>query len=73
MDVEDWLDHVSAMPGMRFVPVDSPHRVQSVQLPQPFHQDPADRIIVSTARGLNLPLVTADQNIRDYNHVKTIW
>ncbi len=73
MDVEDWLSHAAALPGVRFLPVDRHILVQSVRLPEPFHQDPADRIIVSTARGLNLPLLTVDQKIRAYSHVKTIW
>jgi PIN domain nuclease of toxin-antitoxin system len=73
MDVEDWLGHAAALPGVRFLPVDRHIAVQSVRLPEPFHQDPADRIIVSTARGLNLPLVTVDQEIRAYGQVRTIW
>ena len=73
MDVEDWLSYTETLPGVRFLPVDRHTAVQSVSLPEPFHQDPADRIIVSTARGLNLPLITADQQIRNYDHVKTIW
>jgi PIN domain nuclease of toxin-antitoxin system len=73
MDVEDWLNHVAALPGVRFLPIDRHITVQSVRLPQPFHQDPADRMIVSTARALNFPLITADQNILKYNHVKTLW
>ena len=73
MDVEDWLNHVAALPGVRFFPIDRQIAVQSVRLPQPFHQDPADRMIVSTARALNFPLITADQDILKYNHVKTLW
>jgi PIN domain nuclease of toxin-antitoxin system len=73
MDVEDWLNHVAALPGVRFLPIDRHIAVQSVRLPQPFHQDQADRMIVSTARALNFPLITADQGILKYNHVKTVW
>ena len=73
MDVEDWLGHAAALPGVRFVPLDRHTAVQSVRLPEPFHQDPADRIIVATARGLNLPLLTIDEKILAYRHVKTIW
>jgi len=73
MDVEDWLDNVAALPGLSFLPVDRYTLVQSTRLPEPFHQDPADRIIVATARGLNMPLVTADRLISAYSHVKTVW
>jgi PIN domain nuclease of toxin-antitoxin system len=73
MDVEEWLSHAAALPELRYLPVDRQTAVQSVRLPGEFHADPADRIIVATARRLNLPLVTADSKIRAYPHVKTIW
>jgi PIN domain nuclease of toxin-antitoxin system len=73
MDVDDWLAHVEELPSVQFLPIDRHTAVQSVRLPEPFHQDPADRIIVATARRFNLPLLTADNRIRSYSHVKTIW
>jgi PIN domain nuclease of toxin-antitoxin system len=42
-------------------------------LPSDFHKDPADRIIVATARMNHIPLVTKDERIREYAHVRTIW
>jgi len=42
-------------------------------LPDPFHRDPADRIIVATARKLQCPIVTADHKILEYPHVETMW
>jgi PIN domain nuclease of toxin-antitoxin system len=38
-----------------------------------FHQDPADQIIVATARILKLPLVTSDKRIRNFTGIKSIW
>jgi len=73
MEVDDWLNHVETLPGVRILPIDRHTAVQSTGLPETFHQDPADRIIVATARRLNLPLVTADKRIRTYSYVKTIW
>ena len=73
MDVEDWLNNVESLPGITFLPIDRHTAVQSVRLPEPFNQDPADRIIVATARRLNLPLVTANKQIHVYKQVKTIW
>ena len=46
--------------------------VESTQL-QGFHQDPADQIIVATAREHNATLITGDQRILDYPHVRTLW
>jgi PIN domain nuclease of toxin-antitoxin system len=73
MDVEDWLATVAQIPGVRFAPVDVDISVKSVQLPGEFHKDPADRLIVATARKFAAPLVTKDLKIRAYAHVKTIW
>jgi PIN domain nuclease of toxin-antitoxin system len=42
------------------------------ELPASFHGDPADRIIVATARSHGLPLVTRDANIRRSRLVR-LW
>jgi PIN domain nuclease of toxin-antitoxin system len=73
MDVESWLDEVSQIDGVRFLPVDNEIGVKSTAFPGDFHKDPADRMIVATARKLAVPLVTADEKILQYEHVKTIW
>ena len=73
MDIESWFDEVSQIDGVRFLPVDNEIGIKSTVLPGSFHKDPADRMIVATARKLAVPLVTADDKIRNYQHVKTIW
>jgi PIN domain nuclease of toxin-antitoxin system len=73
MDVESWLATVAKIEAVRFVPVDVEIGVKSVELPGEFHKDPADRLIVATARKLAVPLITKDEKIRGYAHVKTIW
>ena len=45
--------------------------VGAYSLPAGFHKDPADRILVSTARLLDLTLLTADAKILAYPHVKS--
>ena len=40
--------------------------IDSSFLPGDFHKDPADRIIVATARALELTIVTRDRAILDY-------
>lgn len=72
-DVSTWLDVVGRTEGLRFVPVDNAVAVSSLELPGAFHDDTADRIIVALARALALPLLTADERIRRYPHVATIW
>jgi PIN domain nuclease of toxin-antitoxin system len=73
MDVSSWLDTISAIEAVRFMPVDVEIATKSVDLPGEFHKDPANRMIVATARKLAVPLVTKDEKIRAYAHVKTIW
>jgi PIN domain nuclease of toxin-antitoxin system len=73
MDVTPWLAAIEGVDATSFVPVDREIAVMAVELPGEFHKDPADRIIVATARKLGLPIVTADEKIRRYPHVRTIW
>lgn len=73
MDIASWLDTLSRIDAVQRVPVDSEIAVKSVQLPGDFHKDPADRIIVATARKFAAPLVSADEKIRSYPHVRAIW
>lgn len=73
MDATAWLAAVEAIEAVRFVPTDNEIGVKSVELPGEFHRDPADRVIVATARKFGVPIVTADEKIRAYPHVRTIW
>lgn len=73
MNLDDWLETVSEIEGVRFVPVDEVVGVESTRLPGDFHKDSADRMITALARHFNVPLVTADERIRAYKHVRTIW
>jgi PIN domain nuclease of toxin-antitoxin system len=45
----------------------------AVLLPANVNKDPADRIIVATALSLNIPLISADTNLRSSSVVTTIW
>ena len=73
MDVTDWIAKSESLPFIQFIPVSNSIAVKSVNLPQPLHSDPADRIIIATALSLGAPLVTKDKKISAYAHVKTIW
>jgi PIN domain nuclease of toxin-antitoxin system len=49
--------------------------VDSSYLPGKLHSDPADRILVATARGRDLTIVTRDRAILEYGeagHVRTL-
>jgi len=69
----DWLDHATALPGLSLVELTPAILVGSCDLPQPFHGDPADQIIVATARNHHATLVSKDGKLRSYPHVQTAW
>ena len=73
LDVSDWLTLVGQIESVRFVPMDNEIAIKSAGLPGAFHKDPADRIIVATARKFGAALVTADERIRGFPNVHTIW
>ncbi|MGQ7957273.1 type II toxin-antitoxin system VapC family toxin [Pseudomonas sp. SP16.1] len=73
MDLDEWLSAVESIEGVSVVPISPRVAVQSVRLPGEFHKDPADRLIVALARELNAPLLTADEKIQGYPHIKWIW
>jgi len=73
LDVTDWIASSEKLPFFQFIPVDNSVAVKSVNLPQPLHNDPADRIIIATANRIGAPVVTKDKKLLDYPHVKTIW
>ena len=68
--VSAWLDQALNYPGMHLLELTPQIAVESTQLPAPFHRDPADQIIVATARVYNCPIVTLDERILAYPHVQ---
>lgn len=64
-----WMEKALSYPGIQVLPLTPEIAIESTQLPQPFHKDPADQIIVATARIYNLGLMTCDIKILTYPHV----
>ena len=73
MDLDEWLFTIEQIDAVKFYAVDNDIAIKSANLPGEFHKDPADRTIVATARRLGSSLITADEKIINYPHVKTIW
>ena len=73
MDVDEWIQTISMIDKVKFIPVDNQIAIQSVRLPGEFHPDPADRLITALARHLSAALITSDRKIRNYQYVKTVW
>ncbi len=70
--VEDWINQALSYPGVQLLALTPRIVVESTQLPGNFHRDPADQLVVATARVYNCPLVTADGNIRGYQYVQLV-
>jgi PIN domain nuclease of toxin-antitoxin system len=70
--VEDWLDQALSYPGIRLLDLTPRIVVESTQLPGNFHRDPADQLIVATARVLHCALMTVDEQIARYPHVQIL-
>ena len=70
--VLNWIRQSLLENDMRIADLSPEVAVESTRL-QDFHQDPADQIIVATARVLGMPLVTSDRRIRSYPGVECIW
>ena len=64
-DVLEWVREALAKPGVNLIPLEPEIAVGSVRLPLEMHPDPADRILVATARHLGATLVTADKGLLD--------
>lgn len=70
--LKDWFTLALNYPGVRLIELTPEIAIESTQLPEEFHRDPADRIIVATARINNCALITSDNKILKYPHVQTI-
>ncbi len=68
--LDEWFQQAIQTVGIRVIPLDIELIQDACQLPQPFHNDPADQLIVATARTKNLELLTVDQKILNYPHVR---
>ena len=63
---EQWVAEALATPGLVLAPLTPEIALESTRLPTPFHGDPADRIIVATARRQRARLLTKDRTLLAY-------
>jgi PIN domain nuclease of toxin-antitoxin system len=67
-----WLEQAIRPETVRLAQITRAVALELFAFPKEFRRDPADRIIVATARALDVPLLTYDQGIRKSGLVK-IW
>lgn len=72
ISVEKWFTQALNYPGVQIIELTPAIAAESTRLPGEFHRDPADQIIVATARIMKCKLVTSDERILNYPHVKTV-
>lgn len=68
--LDTWLEELEQNPLLSVFPVSARIALESVRLGDGFHQDPADQIIVATARCHGLRLLTADDRIIKWGKVR---
>jgi PIN domain nuclease of toxin-antitoxin system len=66
-DTEDWFEDALNIPGIELAELSWNTLVRSTILPGDPPNDPADRILIATARRNSLCLVTRDREILDYS------
>ena len=65
-DPKAWFARALTAPGLRLAPLTPEIAVDASHLPGELHGDPADRLIITTARHLGAAIVTRDRKILDY-------
>jgi PIN domain nuclease of toxin-antitoxin system len=66
LEVGEWVRRGLAAPGLSLAELTPEAALDSARLPGEIHGDPADRILVATARRLGATLVTRDAKILEY-------
>lgn len=61
-----WFAQVMSQPMIREAPLTAEAAINAAYLPEPIHGDPADRLLIATARELNAAIATRDRNILAY-------
>ena len=64
-DPKAWFQSFMVNPGVRLAPLTPEMAIESSFLP-PLHADPADRLLIATARAVQVPIVTRDRRILAY-------
>jgi len=75
MNVRTWVEQALGKPGIAVAPLTPEIAIESVHLPGEMHGDPADRMLVATARVLGATLVTKDAQLIRYSrqrHVRSL-
>ena len=67
-----WFSSLMSKPIIRPAPLTPGMAISASFLPEPFHSDPADRLLVATAREMNVALMTRDAEILAYGQAGNV-
>lgn len=74
-DARPWYERAMTTFAFNEIEMSADMALAAYELPEPFHRDPADRLIVAVARLLQAPVVTIDRRILAYGrhgHVQVL-
>ncbi|MBJ7427515.1 MAG: type II toxin-antitoxin system VapC family toxin [Bacteroidia bacterium] len=72
LPISEWMNIALESSNVKILPLDLPIILDATNLPDNFHKDPADQLIVATSRVLGINLLSEDEKIRNYKFVKLI-
>jgi PIN domain nuclease of toxin-antitoxin system len=72
LPLRDWLEQATAPPLVARLAITPAVAAGVAALPDSFHRDPADRILVATARVFGATLLTQDRRIIEAELVPTL-
>lgn len=68
----EWVEKAGQALPLEVIPISIPIAWEANNLIPPFHDDPADQILVATARRENCTLISMDKKIQNYKHVNLL-
>jgi PIN domain nuclease of toxin-antitoxin system len=74
-DPLSWYTQLLSRPGIKEASFSYAAAINASYLPAPIHSDPGDRMIIATAREMNVPVLTRDRKILAYaaaGHVQAL-
>lgn len=75
ISIDQFVEDATGRGGLQLLPLTTRILIESTRLPGEIHRDPADRMLVATAREHGLALVTRDKHLLAYGrggHVRTL-
>ena len=66
VNINEWINNLLKIPGLNLIDLSIAILIESCNLANLQHKDPADRMIIASTRNLNAQLMTVDKKITEY-------